>query len=328
MEVISEYGFGIDEGPKTGGEFGPYVQSERLHIYQQYIDELLAKDNAYFCFLTPEETKEYQEIFRKQNKRFRSPHRQFSKLEAQKMIDEGKKYVVRLKVPEGREITFTDAVLGDVTIKSEEVDDQVLLKSDGYPTYHFAVVVDDHSMKISHVMRGNEWLPSTPKHVLLYEAFGWEPPIYIHLPNLKEKGGNQKMSKRHGGVMATTFLQEGYVPKALVNFLMFLGWNPGTDQEIFTLEEFVAQFDIEKIGKSDMVAFDRDKLVWYNKEYLRFMPVAELREYLIRWMEKFYDEDTMKQFLFEDPRLDDKLLLVKERSRTLVELVELLEFFL
>lgn len=327
LDVIEAYGFGVDESPRHGGEYGPYTQSERLQTYLQYAEELIKKGFAYYCFLSPEETKEYQEIFRKQNKRFRSPYRDKSNVEIQKLIDSGKDYVIRLKVPNEGEVTFKDTVYGEVTYACTEIDDQILIKTDGYPTYHLAVVVDDHLMKISHVIRGNDWLPSTPKHVLMYEAFGWDLPIYIHLPNLKEQGGNKKLSKRFGAVFAIQFLEEGYLPEALVNFLMFLGWNPGDDREIFSLEEFVKEFDIHKIGKTDLVAFNRDKLLWFNKEYLKKTTVEDLKNYYLPWLEKYYDKKDLVNSIMLDTDLDKKLELIKERSKTLIDMTEMLDFF-
>jgi nondiscriminating glutamyl-tRNA synthetase len=201
----------------------------------------------------------------------------------------------------------------------------VLLKSDGYPTYQLAVVIDDHLMKVTHVMRGIEWLPSTPKHVLLYEAFGWELPVHVHLPDLKELGENQKLSKRRGSVSAIGFLEEGYLPEALVNFLMFLGWNPGTDREIYSLEEFIKDFSIEKIHRSDLVVFDRDKLLWFNGYYIRNTETSELWKKLAAWAAKF---NIKLNGADRDEEYNMKVLdLVKDRMKKLSEFNDLTNYF-
>ncbi len=221
LDVIKDYGLGWDEGPRIGGEFAPYVQSERLDLYKKYAIQLVNSGHAYYCFCTPERL----DVLRKEQQEQKMPVTKYdkhcshlSKDEISTRLTKGEQYVIRLKVPENTQIDFHDEVLGDLSINSNDIDDTVLLKSDGYPTYHLAVVIDDHLMHISHVMRGIDWLPSTPKHVLLYRAFGWESPKLIHLPNLKEKGDNKKLSKRFGSVFAISFLEEGYLPEALINF--------------------------------------------------------------------------------------------------------------
>jgi len=289
LEVIKEYGLDWDEGPVKEGPFGPYIQSERLNIYREYVDRLLATKKAYHCFCTPERLESLREEYQSQNKTFKYDRHclNLNEVEVKNRIESGHNYVVRMLVPENELITFNDLILGEISIPSNEVDDQVLLKSDGFPTYHLAVVVDDSLMKITHVLRGVEWLPSTPKHVLLYRAFGFSEPNFGHLPNLKNLGSNKKMSKRDGSVYAIDFLKEGYLPEAMLNFLMFLGWNPGTEKEIYSLEEFINDFEISKIHQTDMVSFNKEKLDWYNNQYLWKITNEEYLERLKYWSNRF-----------------------------------------
>ena len=317
--IITDYGFSWDEY---------FVQSERVELYQERAKFLVEKGAAYYCFCTPERL---AEVRTKQQKAgmpktmYDQACRTIPVEEASKRVEDGEKYVVRLKVPENETVSFQDAIIGDVNIESKEMEDLVLLKSDGYPTYHLAVVVDDHMMGITHVMRGNEWVPSTPKHVLIYRAFGWDMPVHAHLPNLKEKGMNQKLSKRHGDVHAVGFLEQGYLPEAVLNFLMFLGWNPGTEKEIYSLEEFVQDFELERIHKTDMVAFDREKLLWINGYYLRNMSAIKLWEVLVAWAEK-YGVDLRVGNAPQD--FNVKVVeLVQERIKTLSEFVVLTHYF-
>jgi glutamyl-tRNA synthetase len=274
LKVIKDYGLSWDEGPEVGGPDEPYFQSQRLDIYKKYALELVEKGSAYYCFCSEERLEKLREEQRAQ----KSPVTKYdrycltlTKEEIEKNLKDGVPYVIRLKVPNDREIEVEDLVLGKLKFPSNDIDDQVLMKSDGFPTYHLGVVVDDHLMKITHILRGREWLPSTPKHVLLFEAFGWTPPKFVHLPLLREVDSTKKLSKRTGSVGALDFLQEGYLPEALLNFMMFLGWNPGTEKEIYSLDEFVKDFSIEKIQTSEMAAFDRQKLLWINGMYIRNM---------------------------------------------------------
>ena len=290
LDVIKDYGLNWDEGPRVGGEYGPYIQSARLDIYQKYIKELLLKGKAYHCFCTQDRLTQMRDA----QKAGGSPVTKYDRFclnlsenEIKEKLEKKLPYVVRLKVPDNRDILFNDEILGEIKINTSDIDDQVLMKSDGFPTYHFAVVVDDYLMQITHIMRGSDWIASTPKHVLLYEAFGWELPKYIHLPNLKELGGSKKLSKRFGAVAAIEFLQEGYLPRALLNFLMFLGWNPGTEQELFTLEEFINLFSLDRLQKTDLVSFDRTKLAWFNAHYIRETDTEVLLHELKMWAKKF-----------------------------------------
>jgi len=328
LDVIKDYGFSWDEGPRVGGPYGPYLQSERLELYKKYAMELVEKGFAYYCFCTTERLDALREEQRKQGMPTTKYDRhclKLSKEEIQKNLDEGKSYVIRLRVPENEIISFNDEVLGEVKINSNDLDDQVLLKADGFPTYHLGVVVDDHLMEISHIIRGIDWLPSTPKHILLYKYFGWELPTYVHLPNLKELGANQKLSKRFGSVAAIEFLQEGYVPEALVNFIMFLGWNPGGEKEIYSLEEFIRDFTIERIHKTDLVSFDRQKLLWMNGHYIRNYSDEKLLEVLDKWAKKFdvklLGTDKSKEYRMK------VLGLIKYRIKKLNEHNSLVDYF-
>lgn len=289
LEVIRDYGFDWDEGPLKEGPYGPYTQSERLNIYREYVDKLISSKKAYYCFCTSQRLEELRNQAQEEGKNFKYDRHCLSlnEVEIKERVTRGDSYTVRMKVPDNEMVTFKDVILGEVSIPSNEIDDQVLLKSDGFPTYHLAVVVDDSLMKITHVLRGVEWLPSTPKHILLYKFFGFEAPEFGHLPNLKSLGANKKMSKREGSVFAIDFLKEGYLPEAMVNFLMFLGWNPGTEQEIFSLEEFVGEFDIKKIHKTDMVSFNKEKLDWYNNQYVMKLTNEEYLERLKNWSQKY-----------------------------------------
>lgn len=326
FEVIKDYGLSWDEGPEVGGPYKPYIQSERLDIYKKYALELVEKKKAYYCFCSKERLAE----MRKEQEEKGSPTTKYDKHclslseeEIKKNLEEGKEYVIRLNVPEGERVNFKDEVLDDLSFPSDDIDDQVLLKSDGYPTYHLAVVVDDHLMEVTHILRGMEWLPSTPKHVLIYEAFGWDLPKFVHLPLLREADSTKKLSKRSGSVAAVDFLKDGYLPEALLNFLMFLGWNPGTEKEIYTLEEFVEDFSIEKIQKSDLVVFDRQKLLWFNGMYIRGFEEKVLLERIHNWGKKFDVKINSR-----DSEYDLKVLgLVRERLKTLVEWNELTDYF-
>lgn len=261
------------------GGVGPYIQSERLKLYRKYADELVAEKKAYYCFCSAERLTAMREeqVREKRPPRYDKHCLSLSDAEVTKRKESGEPFVIRFNVPSDRgEITFHDLIRGEVKFQAKDIDDQVLLKSDGFPTYHLAVVVDDHLMDITQVIRGEEWLSSTPKHILLYEAFGWEAPQFAHLPLLLN-ADKSKLSKRQGDVAAEDYLDDGYLEEALVNFVALLGWNPGqgTTQEIFTLEELVEKFELSNVHKAGAV-FDRKKLDWLNGEYIKKMPVDEL----------------------------------------------------
>jgi glutamyl-tRNA synthetase len=276
IQTLRWAGLEFDEGPGRGGPAGPYVQSERLEMYRRYADELLNAGNAYYAFDTPEELDE----MRKTQEKMRVPPKydrralRLSPDEVKAKLGGGVPAVIRMKVPEGTTIAFDDIVRGRVEFASDRLDDQVILKSDGYPTYHLANVVDDHLMDISHVIRGEEWLSSTPKHVLLYQYFGWEIPRFAHLPLLLNPD-KSKLSKRQGDVAVEDYRVKGYFPGALVNFVALLGWNPGDEREIFTLEDLVREFTLERVGKSGAV-FNLEKLNWMNTQHLRHTPDPDM----------------------------------------------------
>ena len=327
LEVIKDYGFEWDEGPLIDGTHAPYVQSERLEIYKSYAEKLVASEAAYYCFCSQERLDSLRDSQRKNNQppRYDKKCLQLSKNEITQKLHNGEKFVIRLNVPATKKIEFNDAIYGHLEFDSNQIDDQVLIKSDGFPTYHMAVVIDDYLMGVTHIMRGNDWLPSTPKHILLYGAFGWELPIYAHLPNLKEKDGSKKLSKRFGSVFARQFLEEGYLPEALVNFLMFLGWNPGTEKEIYSLSEFIEDFSLDKVHKTDLVSFDRDKLLWYNGYYIRNMPDDLLLNRLKQWSEK--NGIALGIEKYEDIYVLAVLEIIKERMKLLSEFVSLTHYF-
>ncbi len=313
------------------GECGPYIQSERLEIYQKFVRQLIDGGHAYYAFDTPEELDKMRERqqLNKQATRYERDTmvNQFTLGEeaTQKRIDAGEKYVVRLKVLHEGETSFHDAVRGEVTFKNAVIDDQVLLKADGFPTYHLAVVVDDRHMEITHVIRGEEWLSSTPKHIMLYNAFGWDAPVFAHLP-LMVNEKKQKLSKRHGDVSLHDFVDKGYLKEALVNFIAFVGWSPGTEQEIFTLDELVQAFSLEKVSKS-AAFFNREKLAWYNKQYMMAMDLDELAK---RALPFFRHAGIIRTEEIDDPEEYDmfKAALDLERSRvdTLADLAHALGF--
>lgn len=328
LDVITDYALSWDEGPRVGGDFGPYVQSERLAIYEKYALELVEKEKAYYCFCTKERLTELRASQQAQGvptTKYDKHCLTLSPEEVKERLARSEPYVIRLNVPADALIAFEDCVYGKISIPSSDIDDQVLLKSDGFPTYHLGVVVDDHLMEITHVLRGNDWLPSTPKHILLYKAFDWQPPVYIHLPNLKEMGGAKKLSKRFGSVYAVEFLKEGYLPEALLNFLMFLGWNPGTDKEIYSLDEFITDFSIERVHKTDLVAFDRKKLAWFNGYYIRQLSLEALLGKITFWAAKF--NKSLSLLKVEKSYAYAVLKLVQDRLVTFDDIEVLTEYF-
>ena len=267
-------GLGWDEGPEVGGEYGPYFQSQRLDLYHQMVQRLIDDKYAYPCFCTPQRLEQLRDEQRKAGKPTRYDRHCLSlgDGEIKARVEAGEVPAIRMTVPEGQTVVH-DLVRGDTTFDNSSQDDQVLLKSDGFPTYHLASVVDDHEMQISHVIRGDEWLASAPKHVILYEMFGWEPPVFVHLPVVLGPD-KTKLSKRHGAASVLEFRDMGYLPEAMVNFLAFLGWSPGTGEEFFKLEQLVEAFELEKIQDSPAV-FDVAKLDSVNGQHIRALPPEE-----------------------------------------------------
>ncbi|TQI65517.1 glutamate--tRNA ligase [Clostridium sp. KNHs216] len=280
--TLEKVGLKHDEGPDVGGEYGPYVQSERKDIYEPYAEQLIREGKAYYCFCTKERLDALHES--KEDGTFSGGYdrhcRDLPKEEVDRLLREGKPYVIRQKMPIEGSTTFDDTVYGSITIENRELEDQILIKSDGYPTYNFANVIDDHLMQITHVVRGSEYLTSTPKYNLLYQAFGWDVPTYVHLPLImgkNEDGSVSKLSKRHGSTGFADLIREGYLPQTIVNYIALLGWCPKENRELFTLPELVENFSIDGISKSPAV-FDYDKLNWFNGEYIRAMSEQEFIE--------------------------------------------------
>lgn len=308
-----------DEGPDIGGEYGPYVQSERMGMYMDYAKELVEKGEAYYCFCTKERLESLKEsnaegaAFAKYDRHCLG----LSKEEVQAKLDAGEPFVIRQKMPDSGTTTFSDVVYGDITVENTELDDQILMKADGFPTYNFANVVDDHLMHITHVVRGSEYLSSTPKYNLLYKAFGWEPPVYVHLPAVM-RDAHHKLSKRHGDKSFEDLVREGYVVEAIVNYIALLGWSPSGTQEIFSLKELEENFDMAGLSKSPAI-FDIKKLTWMNSEYLKAMD-----------FDKFYAlaEPKLKEAL-DGTDLDLKKIaaLLQKRLETLNDIPGLVEFF-
>lgn len=258
------------------GEYGPYIQSERLDIYKKYIDQLIEEDKAYYCFCSKERLEKVRNVQKAKGKvsRYDGFCRGIEKEEAKRRVEAGEEHVVRLKLPANEEVVFEDVVRGQVTVNTNDMDDQVLMKSDGFPTYHLAVIVDDHLMGITHIIRGEEWLPSTPKHVFMYEAFGWEAPKYVHLPNVLNTE-RKKLSKRHGDVAVKDFKKKGYLKEGLINYIALVGWHPRDNQEIMSMDEMIQKFELSDISKSGGV-FDVEKLNWVNSHYIKKMDLDEL----------------------------------------------------
>ncbi len=270
IETIDWAGITFDEGPRIGGDFGPYFQSERLNIYSEHCNKLISAGKAYYCFCTPERL----EKLRDEQKRQKLPQLKYDKHclslgkdEIEKNINSNISYVIRLNVEADKTVTFEDEIRGKIEFDTNTIDDQVLIKSDGYPTYHLANVVDDYLMKISHVIRGEEWLPSTPKHILLYEYFDWERPKFAHLPLLLNPD-KSKLSKRQGDVAVEDYRAKGYLKEALINFVALLGWNYGDDKEFYEMDELMEKFSLNRVHKAGAV-FNLEKLSWLNFEHLR-----------------------------------------------------------
>lgn len=307
------------------GEYGPYIQSERLDIYNEYVEKLIQSGHAYYCFCSKERLDEVRDEQRAKGlvPKYDGLCRNVPIEEAKKRIESGESYVVRLKLPHNYEIKFHDLVRGHITINTDDVDDQVLLKSDGFPTYHMAVVVDDHLMKISHIVRGEEWLPSTPKHVYLYEAFGWEKPVYVHLPTVLNKE-RKKLSKRHGDVAVGDFKAKGYFPEGLVNYLALVGWSPEDNEEILTMEDLIDKFSFERVSKTGGI-FDKDKLDWVNAHYIKDCPLDELTDKVVPYLvEAGFIDDSFR----EDNREWLELLVdtVRDSLHNISETTDKVEF--
>ncbi len=304
-----------DEGPDIGGPYGPYRQSERTEIYQKYAYELVEKGQAYKCFATAEELAEMRETAAKQGLRagYDRRYRDLSAEEVKKRENAGQPFVIRLKVPTSGDCLFDDAIKGRVTTPWADIDDQILLKSDGFPTYHLANVVDDRLMKITHVIRGDEWMSSTPKHICLYNAFGWTPPTFMHMPLLLGKDG-KKLSKRKNPTSIFYFRDSGYLPEALVNFLTLMGYSMPADQELYSLDELIRAFDPKRIGVSGAF-FDIQKLNWVNqKKISETIPADQLWKRMMEWT-------------FNDAFMQKLMPLIHQRLRTFGDFIQICDFF-
>lgn len=377
-ESLQWVGLETDEDPWKGGPYGPYRQSERKGMYRAYADQLVEAGHAYYAFDTPEELEEMRERLTRAkvpNPQYNAAVRMTMKNSLTVSADEvarklaaGEPYTIRVKIPRNEEIRFHDIIRGWVQVNSNTLDDKVIFKSDGMPTYHLANIVDDHLMKITHVIRGEEWLPSAPLHILLYRYLGWEDsrPEFAHLPLILKPDGNGKLSKRDGdrlgfpvfplqwqdpetGDISSGYREKGYFPEAFINMLAFLGWNPGTDKELYTKEELIRDFSLERVGKSGS-KFDADKTKWYNQQFLRMQPTAVLvdkvRIYLDRAGLKYKEEqlsafvEMMKEraafveemlegrYLFERPlQYDDKVVSKKWNAEAPAIITALTEAF-
>lgn len=346
MENMQWLGIEWDEGPlskpssqssvgyECKGKYAPYIQSERLPIYETHAKELIEKDGAYYCFCSSERLEELRkdQTAKKLPPMYDGHCRNLTKEEVDKKLEQGEKFVIRQKIPKEGITAFKDLVRGNIKFENKTIDDSVLLKSDGYPTYHLANVVDDHLMEISHVIRAEEWLPSTPKHILMYRALGWETPEFAHLPMVLGPD-HSKLSKRHGATAVRDYRKQGYLPEAIVNFIAFLGWNPGTEEEIFSLEELVKKFSIERVGKAGAV-FNIERLDWINGYYIRHTDIEKLTTIALPYLEESKLIKPAGDGKFESERGAISLSYIQrvvgveqERLKKLSELPELVSFF-
>ena len=328
IDSLRAYGLDYDEGPGVGGPFGPYVQSERLEHYQKYAEQLIASGHAYYAYDTPEELQRFRE---QQQTRglptgYSRRHRDLSDADRERYDRERREFrVIRLAVPREGRTEFSDAVFGEIGYDNKVLDDTVLLKSDGFPTYHLASVVDDHLMQISHVLRGEDWIPSTPLHLLLYGALGWEPPVFVHLPNMLGPDG-KKLSKRFMAVGAMEYLRDGYLLEALINFLALQGWSAREERDLYSVDELIAKFSPEGILNRSPI-FDPDKLLWYNGQYIRQLSLADLAARTLPFLQR-------ANLVGPDPDaatlsyIGHVLKLEQERMKTLAEAPGLADFFL
>jgi glutamyl-tRNA synthetase len=342
-EALEWVGMKTDEDPWQGGDFGPYRQSERKPMYRQYADQLIDAGHAYYAFDTSEELDEMRERL----KRAKVPNPQYNSTvrmtmknsltlsadEVKTRLDAGEPYTIRVKIPRNEELRFQDIIRGWVQVNTSSLDDKVIFKSDGMPTYHLANIVDDHLMKITHVIRGEEWLPSAPLHMLLYRFFGWEDtrPQFAHLPLILRPDGNGKLSKRDGDRLgfpvfplnwedpttaekSSGYRDKGYFPEAFINMLAFLGWNPGTEKELYTMDELIQDFSLERVGKSG-AKFDAAKTNWYNQQFLREQTV----DVLVEKLKPYLDAESLS---YREDQLPAYIEMMKERSFFVSEMLE------
>lgn len=320
-QTMKAAGLKHDEGPDIGGDYGPYVQSERKDMYMPYAQQLIQMGKAYRCFCTKERLDGLRANADDPGAGYDRHCRDLSQEEIDSKLKEGVPFVIRQKMPLEGSTTFEDAVYGSITVENSELQDQILIKADGFPTYNFANVIDDHTMRISHVVRGSEYLSSTPKYNLLYEAFGWEIPTYVHLPLIMGKnddGSISKLSKRHGATSFEDLVKAGFLPEAIINYIALLGWAPKDNREMFTLKELTENFSIDGISKSPAV-FDYDKLEWFNGEYIKAMSVEDFAA---------VSEPYFKKALGDKPLDRVKLAsILQQRTTRLTDIPEKISFF-
>ena len=317
--TMKDTGLIHDEGPDIGGEYGPYIQSERRNIYKEYAEKLVELGHAYYCFCSKErldDLREKQEAAKVPTK-YDGLCSRLTKEEVQAKLDAGEPYVIRQKMPKYGKTTFKDEVFGEISVENAILDDNVLLKADGLPTYNFANVIDDHLMNVTHIIRGSEYLSSTPKYNLLYEAFGWEIPTYIHVSPVM-RDAQKKLSKRDGDASYEDFIKKGYLKEAIVNYIALLGWSPGGDREKYTIDELIEIFDVKGISKSPAI-FDENKLAWLNGEYIRELSPEEFHEKALPWYKG----------VIENPSIDLKEVsaLLQKRCEKLSDIPEQVDFF-
>lgn len=294
--TLKSVGMNWDEGPDIGGNYGPYIQSERLPMYKGYAEELIKLGKAHYCFCSEEEI-EKQRQEQGESFVFHDPCKNLTPEEIQAKLDAGEPYVIRQTIDHVGSQDFDDEVYGHIEVDGDLLDEQVLIKSDGFPTYNFANVIDDHQMEISHVVRGNEYLSSTPKYNLLYDAFGWERPIYVHVPPVM-KDEHHKLSKRNGDASFQDLVAKGYLPDAIINYIALLGWSPENDQEIFSMDELIQVFDTHRISKRPAI-FDIDKLTWMNSEYIKAMPKDVFYQKVEPYLKKVITKDLDLSYIAE-----------------------------
>ncbi|MCK5128724.1 MAG: glutamate--tRNA ligase [Clostridiales bacterium] len=311
-------GLDWEEGPDVGGDYGPYIQSKRQDSYLPYAKELVESGHAYYCFCMKERLDGMREEMTAKGETFKYDKHclSLSKEQVQERLDAGEEYVIRQNVPLEGSASFDDAIFGRIEVQNSDLDDAVLIKSDLMPTYNFANVVDDHSMDITHVMRGSEYLSSTPRYNLLYDAFGWEKPVYIHLSPVMANA-QRKLSKRQGDPSFEDLLEQGFLIEAVINYIALLGWSPGTEQEMFTLEELKGAFSLEGLSKSPAI-FDMQKLTWMNAEYIKKLNVKEFHDLILPYMKKVIDVDKFDTMYLAE--------LLKQRCEVLPDIMEKIDF--
>lgn len=354
VETLKLYGIEFDEGPLQGGEYGPYIQTKRLDLYQKHAHELVEKGKAYYCFCSEERLEKLREeqIKNKQKPMYDRKCRDIDPEEAKSRIEDEESYVVRMKFPLKGHMEFEDEISGKIRVNNKEIDDMILLKSDGLPTYHFGVVIDDHYMEITYVFRGREYLTQTTRNIFLYDSFGWDPPKWVHTPHLLNPDGKGKLSKRKGSMPAVAYLRKGYLVDAVLNYLVLCGWAPAPEDaredEVYTHEDLIDLFHIKRMKKSN-ARYDQDKLDHFNGEHIRIKSIEELSDTVFHWAEEYVLGEFTADKFDEHPDWEEELVrkvekylplwkkdeeyfletlkLVRERIVCLSELPDLLDFF-